>query len=125
MINFKSAKKDTNHNGNYSLTLFQPPGPDHDLGLRVGKNKATFIINPNKYPIFSMRCIYWNIRGIANDKSQNRLSKLINKWEPEIVGIAEPMIYPNDLPISFLQSLGMSSAFYSNPNSDPNKIPNI
>ncbi|KAF9622621.1 hypothetical protein IFM89_032520 [Coptis chinensis] len=72
-----------------------------------------------------MRCIYWNIRGIANDKSQNRLSKLINKWEPEIVGIAEPMIYPTDLPISFLQSLGMSSAFYSNPSSDLKRTPNL
>ncbi|KAF9591206.1 hypothetical protein IFM89_002861 [Coptis chinensis] len=35
-------------------------------------------------------------RGIANDKSQNRLSKLINKWDPDIVGIAEPMISPDD-----------------------------
>ncbi|KAF9613812.1 hypothetical protein IFM89_011981 [Coptis chinensis] len=96
------------------LTLFQPPGPDQDLGLRVRKNNSTFIIHPNKYPIFSMRCIYWNIRGIANDKSQNRLSKLINKWGPEIVGIAESMIYPTDLPMSFLQSLRMSSALYSN-----------
>ncbi|KAF9605482.1 hypothetical protein IFM89_017501 [Coptis chinensis] len=72
-----------------------------------------------------MRCIYWNIRGISNDKSQNCLSKLINKWEPDIVGIAELMIYPNDLPINFLQSLGMSSALYSNPNSDPNRVPNL
>ncbi|KAF9590368.1 hypothetical protein IFM89_033894 [Coptis chinensis] len=64
-------------------------------------------------------------KGIANDKSQNRLSKLINKWEPEIVGIAEPMIYPTDLPMSFLQSLGISSAFYSNPSSDPKRTPNL
>ncbi|KAF9607732.1 hypothetical protein IFM89_000079 [Coptis chinensis] len=81
------SKESTNHNGNYSLTLFRPPGPDQDLVLGVGKNKVTFIINPNKYPIFSMRA--------------------------------------NDLPISFLQSLGMSSDFYSNPSSDPNRVPNL
>ncbi|KAF9622721.1 hypothetical protein IFM89_032901 [Coptis chinensis] len=70
-----------------------------------------------------MRCIFWNIRGIANDKSQNRLSKLINKWDPDIVGIAEPMISPDDLSKSYLQSLGMSSCFFYN--TSPNRVPNI
>ncbi|KAF9623721.1 hypothetical protein IFM89_004274 [Coptis chinensis] len=70
-----------------------------------------------------MRCIFWNIRGIANDKSQNRLSKLINKWDPDIVGIAEPMISPDDFSKAYLQSLGMSSCFFSN--NSPNRVPNI
>ncbi|KAF9622560.1 hypothetical protein IFM89_032125 [Coptis chinensis] len=70
-----------------------------------------------------MRSIFWNIRGIANDKSQNRLSKLINKWDPDIVGIAEPMISPDDLSKSYLQSLGMSSCFFYN--TSPNRVPNI
>ncbi|KAF9618077.1 hypothetical protein IFM89_000028 [Coptis chinensis] len=72
-----------------------------------------------------MRCIFWNIRGIANERSQIRLSKLINKWDPDIVGIAEPKIQPNDIPINFLHSLGMSTAFFSNPGTDPNRVPNI
>ncbi|KAF9615394.1 hypothetical protein IFM89_023045 [Coptis chinensis] len=50
-------------------------------------------------------------RGIANDKTQNRLSKLINKWDPDIVGIAEPMINPRDISSAYLQSLGMSASF--------------
>ncbi|KAF9612711.1 hypothetical protein IFM89_003253 [Coptis chinensis] len=35
------------------------------------------------------------------------------------------MINPNDLPINFLQSLGMSNTLYSNPSSDPNRVPNL
>ncbi|KAF9611097.1 hypothetical protein IFM89_026990 [Coptis chinensis] len=70
-----------------------------------------------------MRCIFWNIRGIANDKSQNRFSKLINKWDPDIVGIAEPMISPDDFSKFYLQSLGMSSCFFYN--TSPNRVPNI
>ncbi|KAF9619407.1 hypothetical protein IFM89_006594 [Coptis chinensis] len=70
-----------------------------------------------------MRCIFWNIRGIANDKTQNRLSKLINKWDPDIVGIAEPMINPGDISSAYLQSLGMSASFYSNDRF--NSVPNI
>ncbi|KAF9603379.1 hypothetical protein IFM89_035624 [Coptis chinensis] len=70
-----------------------------------------------------MRCIFWNIRGIANDKTQNRLSKLINKWDPDIVGIAEPMINPRDISSAYLQSLGMSASFYSNDRQ--NSAPNI
>ncbi|KAF9625478.1 hypothetical protein IFM89_023394 [Coptis chinensis] len=62
-------------------------------------------------------------RGIANDKSQNRLSKLINKWDPDIVGIAEPMISPDDFSKVYLQSLGMSSCFFFN--NSPNRVPNI
>ncbi|KAF9606065.1 hypothetical protein IFM89_023088 [Coptis chinensis] len=85
--------------------------------------KVSFTISHNKTSIFSMRCIFWNIRGIANDKTQNRLSKLINKWDPDIVGIAEPMINPGDISRAYLQSLGMSASFYSNDRQ--NSVPNI
>ncbi|KAF9603845.1 hypothetical protein IFM89_038028 [Coptis chinensis] len=62
-------------------------------------------------------------RGIGNDKSQNRLAKLINKWEPDILGIAEPKINPQDMPMSFLQSYGMSTTFHYN--SGRSQIPNL
>ncbi|KAF9613316.1 hypothetical protein IFM89_006826 [Coptis chinensis] len=62
-------------------------------------------------------------RGIANDKTQNRLSKLINKWDPDIVGIAEPKINPRDISSAYLQSLGMSASFHSNDRQ--NSVPNI
>ncbi|KAF9595272.1 hypothetical protein IFM89_038407 [Coptis chinensis] len=72
-----------------------------------------------------MRCFFWNIRGIANERSQIRLSKLIKKWDPDIVGIAEPKIHPKDIPINFLHTLGMSTVFFSNIGTDPNRVPNI
>ncbi|KAF9626615.1 hypothetical protein IFM89_036476, partial [Coptis chinensis] len=62
-------------------------------------------------------------KGIANDKTQNRLSKLINKWDPDIVGIAEAMITPRDISSAYLQSLGMSASFYFNDRH--NSVPNI
>ncbi|KAF9614628.1 hypothetical protein IFM89_019605 [Coptis chinensis] len=105
--------------------IYLPPGPDPDLGLEERQNKVTFTISNNKLPLFTMRCIFWNIRGIANERSQIRLSKLINKWDPDIVSIAETKIQPKHIPINFLHSLGMSTAFYSNPRTDPNRVPNI
>ncbi|KAF9612545.1 hypothetical protein IFM89_001412 [Coptis chinensis] len=47
-----------------------------------------------------------HIRGIANDKSQQRLEKLVKQGNPEFIGIAEPKISPSDLPVSFISSLG-------------------
>ncbi|KAF9618690.1 hypothetical protein IFM89_002385 [Coptis chinensis] len=70
-----------------------------------------------------MRCIFWNIRGIGNDKSQNRLSKLINKWDPDILGIAEPKINPQEMSMVFLQSHGLSTKFHHN--SRQCQVPNL
>ncbi|KAF9608958.1 hypothetical protein IFM89_012135 [Coptis chinensis] len=105
------------HSGNNRKRIYPLLGPDPVLGLVIGKNKVAIAISINKFPSITMRCVFWNIRGIANDKSQNRISKIINKWDPDIVGIAEPKILPQDFPINVLHSLGINSAFYSNPNS--------
>ncbi|KAF9590142.1 hypothetical protein IFM89_031746 [Coptis chinensis] len=42
-------------------------------------------------------------RGIANAKSQNRLSSLLKKWDPDLVGIAEPKT--NSVPTSWHEDL--------------------
>ncbi|KAF9590927.1 hypothetical protein IFM89_000472 [Coptis chinensis] len=122
-----SQKKATpNHNGSCRPEIYPPPCPIRSRSrTEVGENKVIFTISKNKLPLFIMRCFFWNIRGIANEQSQIRLSKLIKKWDPDIVGIAKPKIHPKDIPISFLHTLGMSTVFFSNPGTDPNRVPNI
>ncbi|KAF9596775.1 hypothetical protein IFM89_013322 [Coptis chinensis] len=114
-----------NHSCSCKKQIYPPPGPDPDLGLEVGQNKVALTISINKFHLFTMSYIFWNIRAVANDKSQNMLSKLINRWDLDIVGITEPKIHPNDIPINFLHSLGMSNAFYSNPRPEPNRFSNL
>ncbi|KAF9622129.1 hypothetical protein IFM89_029413 [Coptis chinensis] len=97
---------------------------EDQLQISKDRYKSQWQLQPHTLPATRFRSRS-RTGGIANDKSQNCLSKIINKWEPDIVGIVEPMINPNNLPINFLQSLGMSSALYSNPSSDPNRVPNL
>ncbi|KAF9620903.1 hypothetical protein IFM89_015300 [Coptis chinensis] len=96
------------------------------MGLMVNDTQESDLIceESKSHPRWRLQQTYPPAtRGIANDKSQNRLSKLINKWDPDIVGIAEPMISPDDFSKAYLQSLGMSSCFFSN--NSLNRVPNI
>ncbi|XP_058767194.1 uncharacterized protein LOC131640836 [Vicia villosa] len=39
-----------------------------------------------------MKCVYWNIRGVANASSRLALKRIINKYKPDFLIIAEPKI---------------------------------
>ncbi|KAF6165500.1 hypothetical protein GIB67_013117 [Kingdonia uniflora] len=41
-----------------------------------------------------MRVIFWNIRGIGNKRSRLSLRRLVNKFKPIFIFIAEPQIKP-------------------------------
>ncbi|KAF9598374.1 hypothetical protein IFM89_027276 [Coptis chinensis] len=64
-----------------------------------------------------------SFRGIANAKTQNRLSKLIKEWDPDLLGIAEPKIDSNAISKSYIQSLGLCVTFFCNSNNQ--QLPNI
>ncbi|KAF5176879.1 hypothetical protein FRX31_033535 [Thalictrum thalictroides] len=70
-----------------------------------------------------MKCISWNIRGIAKEDAQNRMRKLVRNYNPDYLGILEPMIFPKDIPYGCLQSLGLSQTILHNDRGD--KKPNI
>ncbi|KAF9619458.1 hypothetical protein IFM89_007033 [Coptis chinensis] len=70
-----------------------------------------------------MRCIFWNVRGISNDETKSRLAKLVKKWEPDIIGIAEPKIDPSSFSTSYLRSLGLYTQIVHN--SNDNMVPNL
>jgi ribonuclease HI len=69
-----------------------------------------------------MKCIYWNIRGIAKTPSKLALRKLINDNKPDIVVIAEPWIDFLAFPSSWLQRLGLKMFSL---NDRDNLLPNI
>ncbi|KAF9606887.1 hypothetical protein IFM89_029486 [Coptis chinensis] len=50
------------HSGNSRKLIYPSLGLDPDLGLVIGKNKVALTIYINKFPSFTMRCIFWNIR---------------------------------------------------------------
>jgi hypothetical protein len=54
-----------------------------------------------------MKCLFWNIRGIANSPSRIALKRLIVKYKPDIILIAEPWISINSFPHFWLNNLNL------------------
>jgi exonuclease III len=54
-----------------------------------------------------MKCIFWNIRGLANSPSKLALKRLIVKNKPSFVFIAEPWMNVDSFPKSWLRSLNL------------------
>ena len=52
-----------------------------------------------------MKCLYWNIRGLANNPSRLALKNLILKEKPDIVLIAEPWMNIEAFPRNWFQRL--------------------
>jgi exonuclease III len=52
-----------------------------------------------------MKCIFWNIRGLANSPSKLALKRLILKNKPNFIFIAEPWMNVSSFPQSWLRRL--------------------
>ncbi|KAF9622947.1 hypothetical protein IFM89_035378 [Coptis chinensis] len=70
-----------------------------------------------------MRYLFWNIRGIGNSRSQERLKKLIKELDPDFVGIAEPKIAHVNFISLQMQALGMHHSVITNDTGQ--RVPNL
>src|SRR4051812_16705114 len=53
-----------------------------------------------------MKCVFWNIRGLANSPSRLALKRIIISHKPDFVFIAEPKIDFDNLPNKWLSRYG-------------------
>jgi len=54
-----------------------------------------------------MKCVFWNIRGLANNPSRLALKKLINSNKPDLCFIAEPWMEVSKLSARWLSRLNL------------------
>ncbi|XP_058783905.1 uncharacterized protein LOC131658652 [Vicia villosa] len=54
-----------------------------------------------------MKCLFWNVRGIANSPTKLALKRLINVNKPDFVFISEPWMDVKKLPFRWLHRLGL------------------
>jgi hypothetical protein len=69
-----------------------------------------------------MKCIFWNIRGLANSPSKLALKRLILKNKPSFVFIAEPWMDVNSFPQTWLRRLNLKVFAVNNRG---NLLPNL
>lgn len=69
-----------------------------------------------------MKCLFWNIRGLANSPTRLALKRLIVLHKPDIILIAEPWIPFNCFPFYWLNRLNLKLFALNN---RPNLIPNL
>lgn len=69
-----------------------------------------------------MNCLFWNIRGIANNASRTTLKKLIIRNSPEFVFIAEPWMNFYKFPKAWLARFNLKPFAL---NDRGNNLPNI
>jgi hypothetical protein len=69
-----------------------------------------------------MKCLYWNIRGLANSPSRLALKRILIQHKPDFCFIAEPWMNFDDFPSRWLSNVGMK-AFSLNVRN--NLIPNL
>jgi hypothetical protein len=68
-----------------------------------------------------MKCLYWNIRGLANPSSKLALKNLILESKPDLCFIAEPWMNVNKISHRWLSRLGFKLFAVNNrPNTHPN-----
>ncbi|XP_058776647.1 uncharacterized protein LOC131650967 [Vicia villosa] len=68
-----------------------------------------------------MKCLYWNVRGIANSPTKLALKRLIRVNKPDFVFISEPWMDVKDFPFRWLQRLGLKLFAVNNRDGlDPN-----
>lgn len=53
-----------------------------------------------------MKCLYWNIRGLAKSPSNLALKRLVNSNRPDFIFIAEPWIPLQKFSARWLHRLG-------------------
>lgn len=69
-----------------------------------------------------MKCLFWNIRGLANSPTRLALKRLIVLHKPDIILLAEPWIPFNCFPFYWLNRLNLKLFALNN---RPNLIPNL
>lgn len=66
-------------------------------------------IPPSYQRNFPMKFIYWNLRGIANDPTQNILKRYVQVHNPEVLCISEPFVSLDYVHSSFWRSMNFVS----------------
>lgn len=69
-----------------------------------------------------MKCLYWNIIGLANVPTRLVLKKFLTIQKPDFRFLSEPLIPYDKFPRRFLNNLGLKLLVVNN---RPNLIPNI
>jgi hypothetical protein len=69
-----------------------------------------------------MKCLYWNVRGLANSPSKLALKNLILENRPDLCFIAEPWINVDRLSVSWLNRVGLKVFAVNNRG---NLLPNL
>jgi hypothetical protein len=69
-----------------------------------------------------MKCLFWNLRGLANSPTRLALKSLILSNNPDIILIAEPWMNFECFPKFWLQNLGLKLFAV---NSRVNLLPNL
>lgn len=69
-----------------------------------------------------MKCLYWNLRGLANSPTKLALKKLLSKYKPDVCFISEPWMLVSDLSPRWLLNLGLKVFCVNDRNS---LIPNL
>jgi hypothetical protein len=69
-----------------------------------------------------MKCIYWNLRGLANSPTRLALKFFIIKHTPDIILISEPWMNVDQLPRRWLVNLHLKLFAL---NSRNNMLPNL
>src|SRR6266487_4565081 len=69
-----------------------------------------------------MKCLYWNIRGLANSPSRLALKRLIISNNPDFFFIAEPWMNFDNFPRFWLQNLNLKLLAM---NSRDQRLPNL
>lgn len=69
-----------------------------------------------------MRCIYWNLRGIANSPTKLALERLLSIYKPEFCFIAEPWMSLGNFPIRWFTRKHLKVFAV---NDRPNMLPNL
>ncbi|KAL6211830.1 hypothetical protein ACLB2K_017053 [Fragaria x ananassa] len=69
-------------------------------------------IQPGRLPsslkgYFQMKIFYWNLRGLANDPTQDLLRKFVRDHHPDVLCIAEPFVSLDSIPSQFWLSMNL------------------
>ena len=54
-----------------------------------------------------MKCMFWNLRGLANSPTKLTLKKLLVKHKLDLCFVSEPWMNINKFSLSWLNRLGM------------------
>jgi len=82
--------------------------PDHKLAAKHKKKKH-----------YSMKCLYWNIRGNGNLETQIHLCHMIKSHKPDFLFLAEPIVSFHTIPAWFWKKLNLHNNVVNNNNNTP------